>query len=171
MIKVLFVIAPDNFRDEEYFEPKNILEKAGHIVITASTTRNVCKGMLKGTVKPDILIGEAIENNFAALVVIGGSGSPKLWDNSELQELFHTFYDANKPIACICLATVALFRSGLTQDKKVTGWPPEAKEEADKSGAIYVDENVVEDDLFITAKGPPNAEEFGRKILKRLEYK
>ncbi|MEK6923232.1 MAG: DJ-1/PfpI family protein [Nanoarchaeota archaeon] len=171
MSKVLFVIAPVDFRDEEYLKPKEILEKAGYIVITASTTQNVCKGMHKATVKPDILIRDAVEANFSALVVVGGNGSPKLWANTELQELFHDFYDANKLIACICLATVALFRSGLTQGKKVTGWLPEAKEEADKNGAIYVTENIIEDDLFITAKGPSNAEEFGHKILKRLKSK
>jgi len=165
---VLFVIAHENFRDEEYFKPKEILEKEGNIVVTASTTRNICKGMLGKTVKPDILIGDAIEDNFAALVIVGGSGSQKLWDVSELQELIHEFYDSNKPIAAICLATVTLFRSGLMQGKNATGWQPDAKIEAAQNGVLYADKNIVEDDLFITAQGPSNAEEFGRKILKRL---
>lgn len=171
MVKVLLVIAHENFRDEEYFKPKEILEKAGHIVVTASTTRAICKGMLGKTVKPDILISDAIADNFAALVIVGGSGSQKLWDVSELQELIHEFYDLNKPIAAICLATVALFKSGLMQGKNATGWPPEAKIEAAQNGVLYIDESVIEDDLFITARGPPNAEEFGRKILKRLDSK
>ncbi|MBS3065053.1 MAG: DJ-1/PfpI family protein [DPANN group archaeon] len=169
MAKALFVIAPENFRDEEYFKPKEILEKAGHIVITASTKRGICKGMLGGKAKTDILIGDAIEDNFDSLVVIGGSGSTKLWDLSELQQLFHAFYDANKPIAAICLATVALMRSGLTQGKRVTGWSPEANIEAAKQGAQYTNAGVEEDDLFITGKGPEFAEQFGRKILKRLQ--
>ena len=60
-------------------------------------------------------------------------------------------------------------RSGLTQGKRVTGWSPEANIEAAKQGAQYTNAGVEEDDLFITGKGPEFAEQFGRKILKRLQ--
>ena len=47
MKKIVFVVAPTNFRDEEYIEPKNIFEAAGIEVITASTVIGTLYGKIK----------------------------------------------------------------------------------------------------------------------------
>ena len=57
--KVLFVIAFRDFRDEEFFEPKEILEKAGFQVEVASTEKGMAIGVNGGEVKVDFLIDEA----------------------------------------------------------------------------------------------------------------
>ncbi|RLE07865.1 hypothetical protein DRJ00_07325, partial [Candidatus Aerophobetes bacterium] len=44
--KAVMVIAEKNFRDEELFEPKKILEAEGVKVIVASTSFNIARGML-----------------------------------------------------------------------------------------------------------------------------
>ena len=52
--KVLMVIAPDKFRDEELFKPKEIIEANGGTVTIASLKARPCTGMMGGTVTPDI---------------------------------------------------------------------------------------------------------------------
>ena len=46
--KILMIIALRNFRNEEYFIPKEILEKAGMEVVAASTQRGIAVGSQGG---------------------------------------------------------------------------------------------------------------------------
>lgn len=168
MAKILYVIAPSNFRDEEYLHPKQMLEKAGHKVATASVSSSKCTGMLGAEVKPDILIKNARESAYDALIIAGGSGSTVLWDNPELLALVKSFHSSNKLVSALCLGTSVLARATIMAGKKMTGWPPEAKDEADKVGAVYTGENVTIDGNIITAIGPKAVEEFASIIVEKL---
>jgi protease I len=48
MAKVLMIIAPERFRDEELFVTKEELEKAGHETVIASITTGTCPGSRGG---------------------------------------------------------------------------------------------------------------------------
>ena len=48
MDKVLLVIAPQVFRDEELFETREELEKAGFETVIASTAKGICTGKIYG---------------------------------------------------------------------------------------------------------------------------
>jgi len=163
----ILVIAPQNFRDEEYLKPKEILEKNGIKVLTASTEKKVCKGMLGLEVIPDITIDEIKDGD--ALILIGGSGSPLLFSNKTLINKINYFMKQGKIIGAICLAPIILINSGLIKDKKITGWAPECKIAAEKSGVTYTGEDVTIDGKLITASGPKAAVKFGEVILKKLK--
>ena len=57
--KVLMVIPHTQFRDEEFFEPKAILEDGGAAVRVASTSARTCYGMKGGVVNADLSIADA----------------------------------------------------------------------------------------------------------------
>jgi len=57
--KVLIVIPPTQFRDEEFFEPRNILQDDGAAIVVASTTARVCRSMKGGSAQADIAIADA----------------------------------------------------------------------------------------------------------------
>jgi len=59
LAKVLLVIASNNFRDEEFLQPKQVIEAKEYIVTVASSSLHVSKGVLGATVTPDILLSEA----------------------------------------------------------------------------------------------------------------
>ena len=75
--KILIVIAQEQFRDEECFVPKKIFEAAGVKVTVAAEATKTAKGMLGGTIKPDIKISDARVDDYDAIVITGGSGSRK----------------------------------------------------------------------------------------------
>ena len=54
-MKVVYVIAPDQFKDVEYFTPKKILEENGIEVVTASLEQ-FAKGKDGADVEVDILL-------------------------------------------------------------------------------------------------------------------
>ena len=57
--KVLMVIPHTQFRDEEFFEPKKILEEEGATVLVASTTIRTCRGMKGGIADAQVTIADA----------------------------------------------------------------------------------------------------------------
>lgn len=95
--KILLVIAQEQFRDEECFVPKQLFEAAGVKVTIAAESKKTSKGMLGGTIKPDIAISDARIDDYDAIVISGGSGSKKyLWDNRALQALVKEADDLKK---------------------------------------------------------------------------
>lgn len=168
--KVLMVIPHTQFRDEEFFEPKKLLEEEGATVVVASTSARVCRGMKGGTVQADIAIADAKADEFAALVICGGSSVPEfLWNDKKLQELTAAMAAAGKIVAAICLSTVILAKAKLLVGREATVYfLPEAIEELKTSGARYVKETLLIQDNLILAEGPPDSQRFGQAIRTAL---
>ncbi len=166
--KILMVIAPKDFRDEELFVPKRIFEERGAEVIVASTSTDTATGMLGGTFKPDMKISDANVSEYDAIVIVGGAGSMEyLWENEELRTLIKNAHDQDKVLSAICLSPVVLARAGIMDGKRATVSPyEEAIDELKGYGAIYVDESVVVSDRIITGRGPEDAEEFALKVCE-----
>jgi len=170
MKRILFIIAPSNFRDEELNEPKTILEDAEFVCDIASTITDPVKGMLGMLVKPDMLVDNVVVDNYSAVVIVGGSGSPALSKNETVVAIVREASAKNKVIGAICFGALTAARSGTLKGKNGTGWKHQDTLQAFKeNGATYVDEGVVVDGKIVTAQGPSVAKEFGKKILEVLK--
>jgi protease I len=168
--KVLFIIAQQNFRDEELEIPKRILEENEIQATIASITKDEAVGMLGARIQPDITVRDANPDDYDALIVVGGSGSPKLADYPEVLSIIRRFDEQKKLIAAICLAPTVLAKAGILDGVTVTTYPTDwSIAVLQKHGANYIKEHVVVDGRIITADGPQSAEEFGRKILELLK--
>jgi len=168
--KVLMVIPHTQFRDEEFFEPKKILEDEGAKVVVASTSVRTCRGMKGGTVQSDLAIADAKADEYAGLVLCGGSSVPDVfWNDKKLQELVVAMATAGKVIAAICLSTVVLAKAKLLADREATVYfLPEALEELKAAGAKYVPETLLIHNNIILAEGPPDSQRFGQAIRSAL---
>ena len=56
MARILMVVAPERFRDEELFDTRDALEAAGHQITVASTRLGQCPGSRGGHVIADIVV-------------------------------------------------------------------------------------------------------------------
>jgi protease I len=168
--KVLMVIPHTQFRDEEFFEPKKILEDEGAKVVVASTSVRTCRGMKGGAVQSDLAIADAKAEEYAGLVLCGGSSVPDVfWNDKKLQELAVAMATAGKVIAAICLSTVVLAKAKLLADREATVYfLPEALEELKAAGAKYVPETLLIHNNIILAEGPPDSQRFGQAIRSAL---
>jgi protease I len=168
--KVLMVIPHTQFRDEEFFEPKKILEDEGAKVVVASTSVRTCRGMKGGTVQSDLAIADAKADEYAGLILCGGSSVPDVfWNDKKLQELAVAMASAGKVIAAICLSTVVLAKAKLLADREATVYfLPEALEELKAAGAKYVPETLLIHNNIILAEGPPDSQRFGQAIRSAL---
>ena len=165
--KAVMVIAEKNFRDEELFEPKKILEAEGVKVIVASTSFNTARGMLGGKVKPDMLLSEIKVDDYDAIIFVGGSGASQYWNDSLAHNIAKEAVEKNKVLGAICIAPVTLANAGVLTGKKATVWPSE-KGKIEAKGAIYTGESVQIEGKIITAEGPQAARRFGEAIAKAL---
>lgn len=170
MPKVLLVVAPERFRDEEFLVPRAALAEAGARVAVASTRPGRARGMLGAEVAVDLLVSEANPADYDAVVVVGGFGSPThLWGHEPLLELVKTMYGEGKVVAGICFSGAVLARAGVLAGKRATVFPaPHAMVELQRGGAHYVEEAVVRDGTVLTASGPEAAQAFAKALVRQL---
>lgn len=165
--KVLFVIAPVNFRDEEFQEPREVLENAGFQVVTASKGVQVAKGMLGATAKIDQDLSQVNVGDFVAVVFVGGSGASVYFNDPDALNLAREAVQQSRAVGAICIAPSILANAGVLQGKDATCFSSEAGNLQAK-GANYTGQPVSVDGKIVTANGPGAAEEFGQKILEVL---
>jgi protease I len=168
--KVAMVIAFKDFRDEEYFVPREILEEAGAEVKTASNKKGTAIGADGGEVEVDFLVSEINPVEFDAIVFIGGPGALKNLDNEDSYQLAKETISQDKILAAICISPVILAKAGVLEGKKATVWSSPLDKSAVKilteKGAIYQDELVVVDGKIITGNGPQAARKFGETLVE-----
>lgn len=166
--KVLMVVAPRDFRDEEYLEPRQVLEKGGIAVKVASLNLGEAKGT-GGTIAPiDLTIDRVSAEDFDAVLFVGGPGMVNLVSNQRLTKLAKSFSEAGKLTTAICVAPAILAKAGVLTGKKSTAWSG-VKSDLTGGGAVYTGESVTVDGQIITANGPAAAKEFGEKVLEALK--
>jgi protease I len=169
-MKVLMVIAPEKFRDEEFTVPAAALDKAGIGYDIASQRRGPCTGMLGKQVNAILSFEEVEPKAYDGILIVGGSGAQSyLWDDEVLGEMVKYFHASAKVVGAICLAPVVLARAGILKGKKATYFnSPVSFREMKAGGAVLVDKAVVADSRIVTANGPAAAAEFAGTFINTL---
>lgn len=167
---VVMIIAPKEFRDEEFKVPYDYLKNLGHTIMVASTDTTKATGMLDLTVKPDLLIENIDTLAFDAFILVGGTGSAIYWDNQIIHKLLKYYARPPRVLASICIAPVSLARAGVLKNKQATVYKDRSTlDEFKKGGVKYVEKEVVISGNIITASGPQASEKFAQAIAQALE--
>lgn len=167
MKKMVFVVAPEVFRDEEYIEPKTILEKAGVEVVTASTVVGEIYGKIKIKAQSQMLFGNIKVEDFDGIFFVGGMGSSVYFEDKTAHKIAKDFYDSGKLVSAICIAPVILAKAGLLKNKRATVFPDGA-DILIQNGANYTAKEVEVDGKIVTGNGPQAAKSFAEELLKIL---
>lgn len=169
MKKVAIIIAFKDFKDEEYFTPRGILEGAGAEIKVVSDKLGMASGVDGGEVEVEIKLSDLNVSDFDAIVFIGGPGALEHLNNEDSYRVAKDVVAQDKILAAICVSPTILAKAGVLQDKKATVWTSpldkNPKKVLEGGGAEYQDKDVVVDDRIITANGPRAAKEFGEAIL------
>lgn len=163
----MFIIAPENFRDEELFDTKKVLEASGIKTEVVSSKTGIIKGSQGGSQKVNRSLFEANIADYGAVIFIGGSGASVYYDDPIAQAIAEEAVNQDKVIGAICIAPSILANAGILMGKKATAFPSEKENLIDK-GAVYCDDPVVVDHKIVTASGPQAAKDFGWKIVELL---
>lgn len=164
--KILFIIAPKNFRDEELFEPRRILETYGAKTFVACREREAT-GSLGGNAKADVLITNVLVSDYDAIIFVGGVGSAVYYEDKIALNIIKEAKLKGKIIGGICAGSGVLAKAGILNKITCTGWE-EIKDLIIKNGGDYTGNNIEINGKIITAKGPKDAKNFGGEIAKLL---
>ena len=166
------IIARKDFRDEEYFIPLEIFQKAGAEVTTASSKPGVTLGVLGGEAEATLDIKNIKAEDFDAVVFVGGNGAQEYFENEEAHRIAREFNDAKKIVGAICIAPVILAKAGILEGRTAAVWSSAMDKTGPKAllqGKCVVSKNSVEvSDNIITANGREASEEFAREIVENI---
>ena len=163
------ILAPQEFRDEEYMIPREVFESRNETVITASTS-DLSEGRFGLQVRIDMLLSEVFARDFDAVFWVGGSGCLKFLEQKEAMRIAREFQQEHKIMGAICAAPRLLLHWNILQGKNMTGWNGDRKlkDLAQQFGATYTGKNIETDGNILTADGPDSSQEAGKQLLKML---
>ena len=167
--RVLMVIAPENFRDEELLHTKDELERAGVNTTIASSKTGEAKGKLGARVNVTLKLDQVNVGDYDAVIFVGGPGSEVYFNDRQALSIAGGAFKKGKVTCAICIAPVILANAGVLKGKRATVWNGEYIEKIESKGATYTGKPVEVDGNVITANGPAAAREFGRTIAKAIK--
>lgn len=173
--KLLTVIAHKDFRDEEYFIPKEIYYRYGILETTASSKTGMAIGVLGGEAEVTMNIKDAKAEDFDGVVFVGGDGAQEYFEDEEAHRIAQEFNDAGKIVGAICIAPVILAKAGVLKGKIATVWQNAMDKTGPKalkaSDCLLSKKSVEMSGNIITANGREASEEFARLIAQELRKK
>jgi len=171
-MKIAYIIAFQNFRDEEYFVPKEVFENQGIQVSTFSTVMGNALGSMGGEVEIDGVLADINIDLFDAVLLAGGPGAKEYTENEECLEIIREARNKGKLIGAICIAPTILAAAGVLRGETATVWTSTMDKSAiqyiEDQGANFIDEDVVVSGKIITASGPDAARKFAQTIIENL---
>ena len=169
----ILIMATDGFEESELFGPREILIDRGADVKLASPQSRPIQATVHDdpgkTIRPDMVIEEAREEDFDALMLPGGVRNPDaLRPNKAAIALIRDFAAAGKPVAAICHGPWLLVEADLVRGRTVTSWPS-IRTDLRNAGGNVVDEPVVVDGNIITSRKPDDVEPFTDALVRLLQ--
>lgn len=162
--RVLVPLAP-GFEEIEAITVIDVLRRADIEVTTAGLNDLAVEGAHQIRVECDTLLSEA-GSNWDAIVLPGGlPGAHHLRDDDCLKELLAKQAQADRIVAAICAAPIALEAAGVLKGRKATSYPGFGEQ---MPSADYVEDRVCVDGNVITSRGPGTALPFALALVAQL---
>ncbi len=169
--KAAFVMLGTGFDEIEALAPVDVMRRGGMEVYTVSMNDNrLVKGATGNIIVADMGISDLNATRIDWLIFPGADKSEAAVNlDKELQKLVITHWENGGNIAAICAApALVLGPLGIIKDTEATGYPF-LKDDFEKNGGKYSEEDVVTGERLITSKGPGTALEFALAIVRNAK--
>ncbi|MDT8977759.1 DJ-1/PfpI family protein [Paenibacillus sp. chi10] len=129
------------------------------------------------TVIPEKTVNDIQLDEFDALAIPGGFEEAGFYEDAfsaPFLSIIQHFYSNQKPIASICVASLALGKSGILKEKKATTYnhsTSKRKEQLKNFGAVVQNDLIVQDGNIITSSNPGTAFDVAFLLLEKLTSK
>jgi protease I len=169
------ILVDNGFEQVELTEPKKALEQAGATAQIVSPAVESVKGWQHtewGDVfAVDVALENVLADDFDALLLPGGVMNPdKLRINARAVEFIKQFFNAGKPVAAICHGPWTIIEAGQAEGRTITSWPS-LRTDLTNAGALWVDEEVVNENGLVTSRKPDDLPAFNREMISLFSEK
>ena len=164
---ILIVLANKDFRDEEYNIPEAIYKENGIGIKVAAADPNDCIGTGGTIISPDLTFDQVNEDQFDAIMFVGGLGVERYFADESAIGLAKQFYQDKRIVSAICWAPVILAKAGIVSGKRVTG-SSDSENDLVAAGGNYTGAEVEIDSNIITGNGPEASEKFAQTVTDAI---
>lgn len=164
------ILTTDNTEDLEFFYPYYRLNEAGYQVDVITPEGNPFKAKHGYEFNETKSLSEVRAEDYELLYIPGGKAPAKLREDGQVLTFVREFALRQRPLAAICHGAQLLATADLIGGKRIAAWP-EIRGEIEEAGGIFVDEALVIDDQFITARMPGDLHRHMHGIINTLEGK
>jgi protease I len=157
------------YEDTELDFPRECLTQSGHdVVIVGTQAGKRLKGRRgRSTVGVQRASQDANAEDFDAILIPGGHSPDRLRMDAAMVQFVRDAVKKDKLVAAVCHGPQLLIEADVVRDRAMTSWPS-IKRDLINAGALFRDQDVVEDGMFITSRNPERVEEFSAAIVRRL---
>lgn len=159
-LSVLVPLAP-GFEEIELIAPVDILRRLGVNVTLAGVEGLSVKGAHGVVIQSDMLLVDVDSSNYDGIVLPGGPAAWALRSAPAVLSLVSEMHRAEKLVAAICAAPIALEAAGVIAGRSVTCYPAPDVRAGVASAKSVSDAPVEVDGHIITGRGPAAALDFG----------
>lgn len=159
--KAVLIIESVNFRDDELFAIKRVLDAAQIQTAVASTRTGIVRGALGGIAEAQVLVNQLRVDDYDAIIFISGPG--EYIANPVALDIVREAVRKGKVVGAIGTAPTVLASAGVLTGIRATGYLTE-RERMQQAGAFYTGLPVERERLIITATGPTAAIQFARAV-------
>jgi 4-methyl-5(b-hydroxyethyl)-thiazole monophosphate biosynthesis len=144
------------------------------IELVSTGLRPLLQATFGFSVVPNAILDDLDLDGFDALAIPGGFGSVGFYKDAladEFTAVIARFERAGKPVASVCVASLALGAAGILAGRRATTYHQvggKRKAQLEAYGASFVDRPVVIEDGLITSTGPGTAIEVAFALLELL---
>ena len=163
--RAALIIESVNFRDDELFATRRVLEAAQIQTVVASTRTGIIRGALGGIVDAQILVSQLRVDDYDAIIFISGPG--EYVANPVALDIARETVRKGKVLGAIGVAPTILASAGVLTGIRATAYLTE-QGRLQQAGAFYTGLPVEREGLRITATGPTASIQFGRAIADAL---
>src|SRR6266550_1040682 len=183
MPKVL-MLTGDAAESLEVMYPYQRLLEAGYDVEIAAPSRKklqfVVHDFVDGydtyTEKPgytwdaDLAFSDVDPGDYVALVIPGGRAPEYIRNDPDVQRIIRHFFEAEKPVAQLCHAPLALAAAGVLEGRRTAAYSA-LEPDVHAAGAEFVDGGGVVDGLMVSARAWPDHPAWMREFIGILRAK
>ncbi len=161
----VLIITADNTEDLEFFYPYYRMKEEGFRVDVCTPNGGAFKGKSGLGLKDSLKIADVEAANYDMLFIPGGKAPEALKKITDAVSLVQDFVNAQKPVTAICHGPQLLAAADVVRNRRIAAWP-ECEGEVTKAGATFVDQECVQDGMFVTARWPADLPAFTHAVIQ-----
>jgi protease I len=161
------ILTADKVEEVEFFYPYYRFVEEGYDVDVFTPSGGALSGARGFGIQTTKPLADADPDDYAMLYVPGGNAPIELRENQQALEFVRAFTRERKLIGSVCHGPQLLVSAGVAAGHSMTSWYG-VEPEVIAAGAMWLNQAVVEDDLFITARKPGDLPAEMHRIIARL---